>query len=70
MQITDFFQQNTAETNDGLVERVSLADPGGSDVELEDRELPSPACDECSDKQALTLVTSPTCIIKIKISSY
>jgi len=73
-KITDFFRQNTAETNhDGVVERVSRVDPGndelelgefpsdaGSDVELQDREL-SPACDECSDVQpAVTRVTSPT----------
>ena len=46
-KITNFFQQNTAETNDGVVEPVSRADPGSSDVELQDRELSSPAYDEC-----------------------
>ena len=59
-KITDFFQQNMVETNDGIVEPVYHADPGGSDVELQDRELSCPACDECSDKQAVILVTSPT----------
>ena len=44
-KITDFFQQNTAETNDGIVELVCRVDPGGSEVEPQDRELPSPAYD-------------------------
>ena len=66
-KITNLFQQNTAETNDSVVELVCRADRGGSEVELRDYELSSPACDmyvhvccdECGDKQAATLVTSP-----------
>ena len=38
-KITDFFQQYTAEANDGVVELVRRADPGGSKLELQDREL-------------------------------
>ena len=63
-KITDLFQRNTAETNDGVVELVCRADPGGSKVELQDCELLSPACDihvccdECGEEQAVTLVTS------------
>ena len=44
-KITDLFQRNTAETNDGVVELVGQADPGGSEVEFQVRELSSPACD-------------------------
>ena len=64
-KITDLFQPNTVETNDGVVELVCRVDPGGSEVELQDGELSSPACDihvccdECGDEQAVTLVTSP-----------
>ena len=66
-KITDLFQRNTAETNDGVVELVCQSDPGGSEVELQDRELSSLACDihvrimcdECGDEQAVNLVTSP-----------
>ena len=53
--IIDFFYQNTAETNDGIVEPVCCADPGGSDVQLQHHELSSPDCDECSDKQAVKM---------------
>ena len=34
------------ETNDSIVEPVCGANLGGSDVELQDCELSSPACDE------------------------
>ena len=53
------------ETNDDVVELVCRADPGGSEVEPQDRKLSSPACnihicsDECGDEQAVTLVASP-----------
>ena len=43
-KITDIFERNTAETNDSVVELVCRADPGGSEVELQDRELASLAC--------------------------
>ena len=59
-KITYFFQRNMAETNDGIIEPVCYAHPGGSEVELQDRKLSSPACNECSDKQDVTLVTSPS----------
>ena len=59
-KITQFFHQTTAKTDDGVVERVCCADPGGSNVEFPDRELLSPAGDECSAEEAETLVTSPT----------
>ena len=39
-----------AETNNGICSQASRADPGGSDGEVQDRLLLSPACDECSDK--------------------
>ena len=42
-KLTNFFQQNTAETNDRVVEPVCHADPGGIEFWI--------ACDECSDKQ-------------------
>ena len=61
-KITDLFQQNTVETDDGLVELVCRADPGDSEVELQDCELLSPVVTymgECGDEQAVTLVTSP-----------
>ena len=64
-KITDLFQRNTAETNDGVVELVCQADTGGSEVELQNRELSSTACnmhvccDECGGEQAVTLVMSP-----------
>ena len=64
-KITDLFQRNTAETNDGVVELVCRADPDGSEVELQDRELSFLACDihvrmydKCGDEQAGNLVTS------------
>ena len=45
---------------------MSIADPGGNEVELQDRELLSLFCDihlrmfdECGDEQAVILVTSP-----------
>ena len=62
-KVTQFFHQTTAKINDGVVEPVRHADPGGSDVEFPDRELLSPASpagDECSAEQTVTLVTSPT----------
>ena len=40
-KITDPFQRNTPETNDGVVELVCRADPGSSEVELHDAELSS-----------------------------
>ena len=59
-QITaQLFHHTTAKTNDGVVEPVKRTDPGGSDVEFPDRELLSPAGDECSAEKAVTLVTSP-----------
>ena len=36
-KITDIFQRDTAETNDGIVELVCGADPGGSEDELQKR---------------------------------
>ena len=51
--------------HDGIVKLVCRGDPGCSEVELQDSELSSPACNiyvccnECGDKQAVTLVTSP-----------
>ena len=47
------------ETNDGVVKPVCLVDRSSSEAELHDHELLSPTCDECSDKRAVTLVTSP-----------
>ena len=44
-KITQFFHQTTAKTNDGVVEPVCRADPGGSDVEFQNRELLFPAGD-------------------------
>ena len=35
-RIIDLFQRNTAKTNNGVVELVYRADPGGSEVELQD----------------------------------
>ena len=58
-KITGFFQRNTAETNDGVVKPVCLADPSSSEAELQDDELLSPTCDECSDERAVTIITSP-----------
>ena len=66
-KITDLFQRNTVETNDGVVELVYRADPGGSEAELQDCDLSSDGlllaticCDECGDKQAVTIVMSPS----------
>ena len=64
-KITDLFQRNKAETNNGVVELVCRADPGCSEVEIQDHELLSPACDlhvycdKCGDEEAVTLVMSP-----------
>ena len=65
-KIIDLFQRNTAETNNGVVEPVCRADPGGSEVELQDRDLSSLACDihvcmcnECGTEQVVIPVTSP-----------
>ena len=44
-KITDLFQWNMPETSDFVVKLVCQVDPGGSKVELQDRELSSPACD-------------------------
>ena len=44
-KIINYFQRNTAETNNGVVEPVGRADPGGSEVELQDCDLSSHA--EC-----------------------
>ena len=44
-KITHLFQRNMAETNDGVVELVCRADPDGSELELQDHELSSTACD-------------------------
>ena len=44
---TQYFHQTAAKTNDGVVEPVCRADPGGSHVEFPDRELLPPAGDEC-----------------------
>ena len=57
-KITDFFQRNTAETNDSVVEPGCHADPGGSAVELQHCEL-SFTCDKCSDRRGVTLMMSP-----------
>ena len=56
-KITDFSHQNMAETIDGVDEPVCLADPNGSEAELQDCEFLS--CDECSNKRAVTIMTSP-----------
>ena len=54
-----------AETNNGIVELVCQADPGSSEVELQDREMSSHACDvhaccdDCGDEQTVTFVMSP-----------
>ena len=49
-QITDFFQQNMVESNNGAVQPLCRADPGGGEVEFQDCEMSSPALDECGDK--------------------
>ena len=62
-KITQFCHQTTAKINDGVVEPVRRADPGSSDVEFSDSKLLSPASpagDECSAVQTVTLVKSPT----------
>ena len=56
-QVTDFFQRNKAEANNGVVQPLCHVDPGGGEDEFQDCELSSPALDECGDKQAGTLVT-------------
>ena len=55
--ITEFFQPNTAEANNGVVQPLCGVDPGGSEDEFQDSELSSPALDECGDEQAGTLMT-------------
>ena len=55
--ITEFFHLNTAEANNGVVQPLCGADPGGNEVEFQDSELSSPALDECGDEQAGTLMT-------------
>ena len=45
------------EANDGVVQPLRGADPGGGEVEFQDCELSSPALDERGDKQSGTLVT-------------
>ena len=59
-KIAYFFQWNTRETNDGIIEPVCRADPGSSEVELQDCKLSSLACDDCSEKLAVTFVISPS----------
>ena len=44
-KITNVFQWNTAKNNDGVVDLICRADPASSEVELQDCELSSPACD-------------------------
>ena len=55
-QITDFFQLNIAEANDGVVHPLCHADRDGGEFEFQDCELSFPALDECGDKQSGTFV--------------
>ena len=60
-QITEFFQRNMVESNDGVVQPPCHVDPGGGEVDFQDCELSSPALDECGYKQAETLARPLSC---------